>query len=140
VVDPVACVTGLGVATVSEILLEPVRLPDAPLTVTVYVPSAAELLELKVTVLVELVLAGLKFAVTPRGSPETARLTVPLKPFVPSTVTVAVASAPGATATAPEEDKLKAGAIPVNDFVVRDPAEQLVKKAAAKKRLIAAAN
>lgn len=58
-----------------------VKLPDVPVTVTVAVPVVAVLLAVSVTVLVLVVLPGLNKAVTPLGSPEAARLTLPLKPF-----------------------------------------------------------
>lgn len=45
-------------------------------------------------------LAGLKLPVTPEGSPETLKATVPLKPPCPATVMLAVVLFPMATATA----------------------------------------
>jgi len=50
------------------------------------VPGAAVALTLSVNVLVVAVLAGLKDAVTPAGSPDTVKLTLPLKPFCGVTV------------------------------------------------------
>ena len=49
-----------------------------------------EALAVNVTVLLLAVLAGLKAAVTPAGSPLAARVTVLLKPWLPSTVMVTV--------------------------------------------------
>jgi hypothetical protein len=62
--------------------------------VSVTVPVAAVLLAVRVSVLVEVVLAGLKLAVTPEGSPLAARLTDPEKPFTGFTVIVLVAAFP----------------------------------------------
>ena len=65
-----------------------VKLPDVPVIVTVTVPVAAVELAVKVKVLVEVVGFGLKPAVTPLGSPDAERVTLPLKP--PTGVTVMV--------------------------------------------------
>ena len=46
-----------------------VRLPDAPVTVTVAGPTVAALEAVNVSALVVVALAGLKDAVTPAGSP-----------------------------------------------------------------------
>jgi hypothetical protein len=56
--------------------------------VTVAVPVVAVLLAVKVTVLLVVVLPGLKEAVTPLGRPEADKLTLPVKPFVGLTVMV----------------------------------------------------
>jgi hypothetical protein len=57
-------------------------LPDVPVMVTVVgPPAAAEPLAVRVKVLVLVVLVGLKDAVTPLGSPEAAKATLPLKPL-----------------------------------------------------------
>jgi hypothetical protein len=63
-----------------------VKLPDVPVMVTVAAPGVAELLAVSVKVLVVFVLVGLNDAVTPLGSPEAAKLTLPAKPFVGTTV------------------------------------------------------
>jgi len=65
--------------------------------VTVAVPAVAELLAVKVSVLVPVVLVGLNDAVTPLGNPEAARLTLPVNPFAGFTVIVLVPLAPSAT-------------------------------------------
>src|SRR5215831_8665633 len=65
-----------------------VSVPALPVMVTVNVPMLAAPLALNVTVLVLLVLAGLNDAVTPPGSPEADKLTLPLKPFFGVTVIV----------------------------------------------------
>lgn len=57
------------------------RLPDVPVIVRVDVPGAAELLAVKVSVLLPVAGLGEKEAVTPLGSPETERSTLPLKPY-----------------------------------------------------------
>jgi len=67
--------------TVSEMVVLFDKLPDVPVMVTVTVPVAAVLLAFSVMVLVPEVLLGLKDAVTPLGSPDANKLTLPLKPF-----------------------------------------------------------
>jgi hypothetical protein len=74
--------------TVSEIVVCAVRLPDVPVIVMVDVPVAAVLLAVRVKVLVEVVGFVPKVAVTPLGSPDAARLTLPENP--PRSVTVIV--------------------------------------------------
>ncbi len=64
------------------------------MTVTVEVPVAAVLLAASVSVLVPVVLVGLNVAVTPLGTPEAARPTLPVKPFSGATVMVLVPLAP----------------------------------------------
>jgi hypothetical protein len=58
-----------------------VKLPEMPLIRIENVPVAALFFADKVSVLVVVVLPGLKDAVTPRGKPEADKLTVPVKPF-----------------------------------------------------------
>jgi hypothetical protein len=65
-----------------------VRLPELPVTVTVKAPAVAALLAARVSVLVPVVLAGLKDAVTPLGTPEADKLTLPANPFTGPTVMV----------------------------------------------------
>jgi hypothetical protein len=64
------------------------KLPDVPRIVTVNVPVLAELLAVSFSVLVRLVVVGVKDAVTPAGKPVAERFTLPLKPFTGVTVTV----------------------------------------------------
>ena len=71
-----------------------VKLPDVPVTVTVTVPVAAVLLAVSVNVLVLAVLLGLNDAVTPLGTPDANKLTLPLKPFCGVTVMVLPPLAP----------------------------------------------
>jgi hypothetical protein len=70
------------------------KLPDVPVMVTVTVPVVAVLLAVSVNVLVLAVLLGLKDAVTPLGSPDADKLTLPLKPFCGVTVIVLVPAVP----------------------------------------------
>ena len=70
--------TAVTVAVIEVVL---VRVPEDPLTFTVKVPVAAVLVAVRVNVLVEVLLVGLKVAVTPLGKPEAEKLTLPLKPF-----------------------------------------------------------
>jgi hypothetical protein len=67
--------------TVSEILACFVKLPDEPVTVTVNAPMGVVALAVSVNVLV--LVAGFvpNDAVTPLGSPDADKLTLPLKPF-----------------------------------------------------------
>jgi len=58
-----------------------VMLPDVPVIVRVYCPSAAVLLATNVNVLFPVVGLGEKEAVTPLGRPETERFTLPVKPY-----------------------------------------------------------
>ena len=83
--------------TVREIVVVCVKDPLVPVTVTLAVPVAAVLEAAKVTVLVPVVDAGLKLAVTPVGKPLATRATVPVKPFSGLTVMVLLADAPWAT-------------------------------------------
>lgn len=63
------------------------------------------LLAVKVTVLVEVVLEGLNVAVTPEGSPELVRLTLPLKPFSLITEMVVLWLEPGVSESVPAEEE-----------------------------------
>ncbi len=71
-----------------------VKLPEVPVMVTVTVPVVAVPLAVSVNVLVLVVLLGLNDAVTPLGSPDADKLTLPLKPFWGVTVMVLVPLAP----------------------------------------------
>ncbi len=74
-------------------------LPELPVMVMVEAPGVAELLAVSVSVLVVVVLALLNDAVTPPGSPDAARATVPLKPFCGLTVIVLFPVPPAAIET-----------------------------------------
>jgi hypothetical protein len=83
------------------------------LIVTMKVPRLSDMLALNVSVLVPVVLAGLKEAVTPFGKPEADKLTELLKPFSLFTVIVLVPVLPRPTLNvfgAAERPKSGAGA------------------------------
>jgi hypothetical protein len=81
-------------ATVSEIVVVAVVLPEVPVIVMVLVPVAAEPLAVSESVLVVAVDVGLNTAVTPLGKPEAARLTLPVNPPASVTVITLVPAAP----------------------------------------------
>src|SRR6266849_4930431 len=86
------------------------KLPEVPVMVTVDVPIVAALPAASVKVLVPVVLAGLKEAVTPVGNPEADKFTVPVKPFCGVSVMVLVPLAPCVTLMLlGEADKLNCG-------------------------------
>ena len=90
------------------------RLPLVPVTVTVADPVVAVVEAVKVRVLVPVVEAGLKLAVTPAGKPLAASDTVPLKPFTGWTVIVLLPVPPCATErVAGFAVKEKSGFVPV---------------------------
>ena len=70
-------------------------LPDVPVMVRVAPVAVTDELAVRVRVLVPLVDAGEKEAVTPVGNPEIARLTFPVNPYSGVTVTVALVVPPG---------------------------------------------
>jgi hypothetical protein len=74
--------------TVSVTVVVWLRLPEVPVIVTVAFPVVAVALAVSVKLLVPVVLAGLKLAVTPAGNPDADRLTLLLKPLVGLTVMV----------------------------------------------------
>src|SRR6266852_7033340 len=74
-----------------------VKLAEVPVMVTTAVPIVAALPAASVKVLVPVVLAGLKEAVTPVGNPEADRLTLPVNPFCGVIVTALVPLAPCVT-------------------------------------------
>ena len=79
----------------SPTVTEEVMLPDVPVMVSVAPVAVTDEAAVKVKVLVPVVVAGEKEAVTPLGSPAMARLTLPVNPYSGVTVTVAVEVAPG---------------------------------------------
>ena len=96
--------------TVTLTVVVSVRVPDVPVTVTEVVPVVAELLAVKVRVLVPLVLVGLNEAVTPLGNPEADRLTLPVNPLCGFTVIVLVPFDPCVTVTLlGDAERLKVG-------------------------------
>ena len=85
--------------TVRETVVVTVNRPAVPVMVTLVVPTDALPLAVNVNVLVFAVLVGLNDAVMPLGSPEAAKLTLPLKPFRGTTVMVLVPLPPCVTVT-----------------------------------------
>ena len=74
-----------------------IKLPEVPVMVTREFPVVAVLFAASVSVLVPIVLVGLNVAVTPLGTPDAARPTVPLKPLSGATVMLLVPLAPCVT-------------------------------------------
>ena len=85
--------TGAGL-TVRESEVVFVKLPEAPVIVTVTVPVVAAPLAVRVMVLVLAALLGLNDAVTPLGKPDADKVTLLLKPFCGVTATVLVPLVP----------------------------------------------
>ena len=83
--------------TVKDMIAVAETLPDLAVTVTGIVAIVAEALAVNFKALVEAVLAGVKTAVTPDGSPAIVRLTGPVKPFTGVTVMVLLPDVPCAT-------------------------------------------
>jgi hypothetical protein len=75
------------------------RLPELPLTVIAYFPDATEEPAVSVSVLLVLVLAGLKAALMPDGRPEAERATLPVNPWDDTTSIVLVAFPPAGSDT-----------------------------------------
>jgi hypothetical protein len=75
--------------------------------VTVFVPSAAELLADKVSRLNPVVGFGTNDAVTPLGRPDTERFTLPVKPYCGFTATLAVPEVPWPIFTSPALESVK---------------------------------
>jgi hypothetical protein len=84
----------LGPLTVSVTVVVALKLPEVPVIVTVALPFFAVLLAVSVSVLEEVAGFGLKTAVTPFGSPEAARVTLPEKPLAGVMTTVLLPLAP----------------------------------------------
>jgi len=101
-VVPVVAGADLTVAARVVVAVNP---PEVPVMVAVEVPAVAELLAVSVSTLVPVVGFGANDAVTPPGSPDAARLTLPLKPFIGMTVIEDVPDAPGSRFTAPGESE-----------------------------------
>jgi hypothetical protein len=88
-----------------------VKPPDVPVTVTVNPPVEVVLLAARVSVLVPVVLDGLKKAFTPPGKPAAVKATLPLKPFCGVTVMTLVPLEPCVRLTLfGEAEKAKFGA------------------------------
>lgn len=96
---------------VRPMVVELVRLPDVPVTVTVAAPVVAVALAVIVSRLVPVVEFVAKFAVTPTGRPDAARDTLPVNPFAPAIVRVSVTLLPWVTESAATAgDSVKLGA------------------------------
>lgn len=80
--------------TVSETVVVALTLPDVPVTVTVAGPVVAVLLALNVSVLLPVAGLGLNDAVTPFGSADVLKATLPPNPFCGAMLTVLVPLAP----------------------------------------------
>ena len=78
--DPTETVK-LGAETVKPRVVVAVRLPDVPVMVSNVNPTLAVLFAVSVRLLKPVVGFGEKDAVTPLGSPVTARLTLPVNPY-----------------------------------------------------------
>jgi hypothetical protein len=105
--------------TVRAIVVVWVSVPETPVTVSVKVPVAAVLPAVRVSVLEEVALVGLKLAVTPEGRPLTDRLTDPEKPFTGFTVTVLVPIFPWVMARElGEADSVKSGFVVFQTSVI----------------------
>jgi len=89
-----ATLVAAGGRTTSVIVVVADKPPEVPVTVTVDVERAAELLAVNVRALVEAVELGLNEAVTPAGRFPTLRSTLPAKPFKSLTVTVVASEVP----------------------------------------------
>ena len=85
---------GATAFTVRETVVVPVRVPDVPVTVTVAGPVVAVLLAVNVSVLLPVAGLGLNAAVTPFGSVDVLKLTLPLNPFCGVMLIVPVPLAP----------------------------------------------
>jgi len=104
-------------------VVDAVRLPEVPVTVTMAVPVAAVPVAVSVSVLLPVVGFALNVAVTPLGSPDTARLTLPANPPWGITEMVDVPEVPETTVRAAgEAPMLKPGA----GLTVREMPEEVV--------------
>lgn len=84
-------------ATVRLMVVLWVSAPEVPVTVTVAVPTVAVALAVKVNTLVAVVGLVPNAAVTPAGSPDAERVTLPVKPPEGVTVMVLLPLAPWVT-------------------------------------------
>lgn len=103
--------------TVSVNVVEFIKVPDAPVIVTEDVPVVAVLVAVKVTVLEPVAGLGLNDAVTPVGSPEADKLTLPLNPFCGATLIALVLVAAWATLLGDAESVKFGPALTINEIV-----------------------
>lgn len=100
----------VGARTVRAILVVALKEPEVPVTVSVVAPAVAVLLAVSVRTLVPDVGFVLHAAVTPLGSPDTARVTLPVNPYSGVTVIVEVPELPWFTPTLlGDADRVKVG-------------------------------
>ena len=96
--------------TVSATVVEAVMVPEVPVIVMGNVPPSSVPSPVRVTTLLDVVVAGVNDAVTPAGRPEAAKLTIPVNPYNGVTVTVELPDAVGAMVKAlGEDDSVKLG-------------------------------
>ena len=107
--------------TVKATVVDFVKLPEVPVTVTVTGPPVvAVLLAIRVNVLEDVAGFGLNKAVTPLGRPEADKLTLPVKPFCGVTAIVLVPLAPCVMLKLPgDAESVKfCGALTISESVV----------------------
>lgn len=80
--------------TVNTMVVDPLNVPEAPVIVTVDVPAIAVALAVNVTMLEPVVGFVPNAALTPAGSPEAARVTLPANGLTSVTDIVSIALAP----------------------------------------------
>lgn len=73
----------VGAEIVKMRVADAVWLPEVPVMVTLYCPTAAELLAVRIRELLYVVVLGFgkKDAVTPLGRPDAEKVTLPVNPF-----------------------------------------------------------
>jgi hypothetical protein len=113
-------VTVGAVLTVTPRSVVATRLPEVPVMVAVAMPTFAALLAVNVSRLDKVEVGfGAKDAVTPLGSPEAVRFTLPMNPFSGDTAMVALPEPPWIKFTSPGASSMvKACARTVNERVV----------------------
>jgi hypothetical protein len=108
-----------GAVIVSPMVVALVSAPEAPFTIAVYVSGVTVPLALKVRDVLAVVLDGLKTGVKPVGKPDTAKLTLPLKPFKPATLMVLLPLLVRAMVRLlGDDERLKLGTTTVSPMVV----------------------
>jgi hypothetical protein len=106
------CYVQFRVGTVTVRFVDAVSEPEVPVMVIECDPGAAVVPAVKDTVLDEVLLVGLKLAVTPVGRPEAVNATVPVKPLDAVTLILEVAALPpiGVDKVAAADVSVKLGA------------------------------
>lgn len=96
-------------------------MPETPVMVNVFVPAAAELAAVNVRMLVPVVGFGFQSAVTPLGSPDTEKVTLPANPYCGITPRLVVPEVPWPMSRVPGLERVKVGAYtPSVSVVVAD--------------------